>query len=89
MRRLAEIIRRFFVVVLWLVGLTIATSSSFYFASIATVAGGEGETVVRFTVGAIIFLTFVGITYFIHKKILNYIFMVDTEKTNEKKPAPE
>ena len=82
-----EIVRRLFVVCLWLAGLAIATSSSIYFGSIIRFAaseGGAGEAVVGLALGVIIFFTFVGITYFIHKKILNYIFMVDTKKADGK-----
>lgn len=79
-----EIIRRLFVVILWVTGLVFATGTSFYFATITEVAGGEGEMVAGFAIGAIIFLVIIGITYFIHKKILNYIFMVDNKKDGKK-----
>ena len=88
MKRLAEIIRRFFVVVLWLVGLVLAASFGYYFASITEIAGGEGQTVAQLAVGAIIFLVIIGITQLIHKKIINYIFMLDTKKDEKSSRQP-
>lgn len=77
-----EIIRRLFVVILWMLGITVASVICIGVGEMMVVAEGDsGGVLMSYIILAVIFFAIIGITYLIHKKILNYIFVVDKKKS--------